>query len=147
MDIYQRLEQDHDRQRDLAARLVETSGDSEERRQLWSEFKAEAEAHANAEEQTFYAALIEDPDTQEKARHSVSEHKTASDHIEKLSELDMSSGAWLQTFQTLKEELEHHVEEEENEVFPKARTVISDDEAARMADDFETRKSEELNAV
>lgn len=147
MDIYQRLEQDHDRQRDLAARLAETSGDSEDRRQLWEAFKAEAEAHANAEEQTFYATLIENPDTQEKARHSVSEHKTASDLIEKLSELDMSSGNWLQTFQTLKDELEHHIEEEENEVFPKARSVISDDEATRLADEFETRKSEELEQV
>lgn len=147
MDIYKRLEQDHDRQKDLAARLVETSGDSEDRRQLWADFKAEAEAHANAEEQTFYAALIENPDTQEKARHSVSEHKTASDLIEKLGDTDMSSASWLQTFQTLKEELEHHIEEEENEVFPKARSVISDDEATRLADEFETRKSAELDAV
>lgn len=144
MDIYERLTQDHDTQRDMAARLAETTGDSDERRKLWEEFKPEAEAHANAEEQTFYATLIEKPDAQEKARHSISEHKDAADLMEKLSTDDMSSPGWLQNFKKLKEELEHHMEEEENEVFVEARKVISDETATSLVSDFEERKAAEL---
>ena len=144
MDIYDRLTRDHNTQREMATRLAETTGDSDERRKLWDEFKPEAEAHANAEEQTFYAALIEHPEAQEKARHSISEHKEAADLIEKLSNDDMSSPGWLQNFKKLTEELEHHMEEEENEVFVKAREVISDETATQLVSDFDERKAAEL---
>ena len=144
MNIYERLTKDHDTQREMAARLAETAGDSDERRKLWDEFKPEAEAHANAEEQTFYAALIEHPEAQEKARHSISEHKEAADLIEKLSTDEMSSPGWLQNFKKLKEELEHHMEEEENEVFVKAREVISEETATQLVSDFDERKAADL---
>ncbi len=144
MDIYERIVLDHDTQRELAAALEATSGDSEERRELWDRFKPEAEAHAAAEEQTFYAELIADPETQEQARHSVSEHKEAADLLEELGELDMSSSQWLAKFKTLKDDLEHHMSEEENEVFAQARRVISQQQATKLVDEFEARKSAEL---
>ena len=55
----------------MTKQLMATSGDSEERRLLWDKFKPDAAAHANAEEETLYAALIENPDTQEQSRHSI----------------------------------------------------------------------------
>lgn len=140
MDIYQRLTMDHDKQRELMDKIMETHGDSPERKKLFEEFKLEAESHANAEEQTFYAALIDDHDTQEQTRHSVSEHKEASDLIEELDEMDMSSPGWIRKFEKLKEELTHHVDEEEEDVFDMAKKVISKDEAVKMAKEFEERK-------
>ena len=145
MDIYERLKQDHETQRDLAAQIMETSGDSEERRSLWNRFKPEAVAHANAEEQTFYAALIGRPEGQEKARHSVSEHKEADDLIEELDEMDMGSGGWIQKFEKLKDDVEHHMDEEENEVFALAQKLLSDAEERSLADEFEQRKQAELD--
>lgn len=146
MDIYERLEQDHDKQRQLAADLAETSGDSDERRRMFAELKTEVEAHAAAEEQTFYAALIAEPDGQEKARHSVSEHKEAADLIEELEELDMSSGGWLAKFKKLQEELEHHVDEEEDEVFVLARKLIDEQRARALAEEFNERKTDAMGA-
>ena len=58
MDIYARLEDDHEKQRDMSAGLARTSGDTSERRRLFDELRREIEAHAAAEEQTFYAELI-----------------------------------------------------------------------------------------
>lgn len=144
MDIYSRLKKDHDEHRKLAKQIMETSGDSEARRQLWDAFKPETVAHANAEEQAFYAKLIEEPDTQEQSRHSVSEHKEADDLIQELSNMDMSSSGWIQKFEKLKDALEHHMREEEDEVFAKAKKVISAEQAQLLADTFETRKREEL---
>lgn len=92
MDIYERLQQDHERQKELANQLAQTSGDSSERRQLFAQIKAEAEAHANAEEQTFYAASIETQNGQEQARHSVSEHKEAADLSPRLWQQESSLG-------------------------------------------------------
>ncbi len=146
MDIYERLIEDHDKQRDMAERIMKTSGDSDDRRQLWSQFKPEAVAHADAEEQTFYAALIAKPDGQEQSRHSVSEHKEAADLIKELSELDMGSGGWIQKFEKLKKELTHHMDEEENKVFALAKKLISEDKAIALAREFDERKQRELAA-
>lgn len=143
MDIYERLKKDHVRQRDLAARIMETSGDSADRRELFARFREEVDSHADAEEQTFYAALIEKPDGQEKARHSISEHKEAADLLEELDELDMGSGGWLNKFKKLREEILHHLDEEEKEVFPLAEKLIADDKATDLAQAFDKRKAAE----
>lgn len=144
MDIYERLKADHETQKDLAAKLAETSGDTDERRELFEALRSEAEAHAAAEEQTFYAALIATPEGQEKARHSVSEHKEAADHLGELSEVDMASPAWLPKLKQLREELEHHIEEEEGEVFRLARKLWDEARAEQLASEFEDRKKSEL---
>lgn len=144
MNIYQRLTEDHGKQRGMAAGLAKTEGDSKERNRLFEEFCKELEAHAAAEEQTFYAELIATPEGQEKARHSVAEHEDASELIEKLRNTDMSSGGWLQIFKKLKHEVEHHVDEEENEVFPLAQRLISEERATELASEFEARKKAEL---
>jgi signal transduction protein with GAF and PtsI domain len=109
-------------------------------------FKTEAVAHANAEEQTFYAELIGIADGQEKARHSVSEHKEAADLLGELKELDMASGGWLNKFKKLKEELDHHMDEEEAEVFKLAKTLIADKRADELGKEFDKRKQNELAA-
>lgn len=145
MNIYSRLKKDHDEHRDMAKQIMDTSGNSEKRRQLWDKFKPEVVAHANAEEQTFYATLIEEPDTQEQARHSISEHKEADDLIEELGDMDMSSSGWIQKFEKLKEELEHHMDEEENEVFNEAKQVIDSAIADKLCNEFEERKRAELD--
>lgn len=146
-DIYQTIKSDHDNHRRVLAQLDETQGDSAERRELFATLKQEVEAHASAEEQTFYASLIAEPEGQEKARHSVSEHKEAADLIEELDEMELSSSGWLAKFRSLKDALEHHMDEEENEVFARAKKLISADEALKLGDDFEQRKSAELKAA
>lgn len=147
LDIYKRLKNDHDNQRGLMDSIAETSGDSGERRQLYALLKNELVAHANAEEQTFYAKLIHEPKGQEQARHSVSEHKEMDDLIEELEDTDMSSSGWLSKFKKLKEEVEHHVDEEEKEVFALSRKLISESEAHDLADEFNTRKLKERDAA
>lgn len=146
-DIYEAIKTDHDDHRRVLDKLDTTQGDSAERREFFATLKQEVEAHAAAEEQTFYASLIAEPDGQEKARHSVSEHKEASDLIEELDEMDYSSTGWLTKFRSLKDALEHHMEEEEDEVFARARKLIPESEAQKLAGEFEARKQDERKAA
>ncbi len=141
MDIYERIKIDHDLQREMMDKIMETHGDSDERRRLFSEFKLEADSHANAEEQTFYADLIDHHDSQEQTRHSVAEHKETCDLLDELDEMDMSSAGWIKKFETLKHDLTHHIDEEEEDVFPMAKKLISGKEAEEMAKEFEKRKA------
>jgi hemerythrin-like domain-containing protein len=143
-DIYKLIKQDHDAHRRVLAQLDETQGDSAERRELFETLKREAEAHTAAEEQTFYARLMAEPDGQEKSRHSVSEHKEAADILEELEDMEFSSPGWLTRFRSLKDALEHHMDEEEDEVFALAKKLIPADEAQEIGADFEARKVEEM---
>lgn len=145
MDIYGRILEDHKMQRQLSQDLLNTSGDSAERRHLFDALAKEVEAHAAAEEQVFYAELIAKPEGQEAARHSIAEHKDAADLLDELSNLDMASGGWLNKFKKLKHELDHHMDEEEQDVFTLARPLIDRQRATDLATEFGHAKDEHLS--
>lgn len=145
--IYEAIRQDHTNHRELLNKIAETEGDSPERRKYWDEFYYDVKSHAAAEEETFYSKLMSKEDGQDHARHSVAEHQELDDIMEELNDMDMSSGAWLTHFKTLKHEYEHHMEEEENDIFPKAREVLTDDGNGEIARKFETRKKAERKLV
>lgn len=144
MTIFEALRADHDKQRTLADLVTKTHGDSDGRRELFDRLKRELEAHAGAEERYFYVPLMEDDLTQEKARHSVSEHKELDDYVEQLEQYDMSGSQWIQTAKKLAERLEHHLDEEEHEVFQVAGKVLTEAQKKSLAkeyqDDMERRR-------
>ncbi len=104
-------------------------------------------SHAAAEEETFYSKLMERPEGQDDARHSVAEHKEMDDLMEELNGMDMSSPAWLAKFKQLRHDYEHHMEEEEEDIFAQARAVFDDQQAERFAKDFGARKEAERKLV
>lgn len=146
-DIYAAIKADHDRHRTLLETLADTSGDSKERRAAWDEFYHDVKAHAAAEEETFYSKLITETWGQDHARHSVHEHQQLDDIMEELNEMDMSSSGWLTRFKTLRHEYEHHIDEEEEEVFPRARDVIAREEIEGYGERFLKRKKEEAGLI
>lgn len=142
--IFEDLKADHDRQREMLARLGETQGDSEERRTLFEELRLELQAHAAAEEESLYATMLACPELRDDARHSVSEHKEVDDFLGELVETDMSSSAWLTKFKEMRHRYLHHIDEEEEEMFPAAAKTLSADAERKMAAVFEARKPKEL---
>jgi hemerythrin superfamily protein len=146
-DIYQEIKIDHDRHRALLDTIEDTSGDSAKRNQAWNEFFHDVKAHAAAEEETFYSKLISKTWGQDAARHSVAEHKELDDLMEELHEMDMAHGSWLQKFKTFKHDYLHHIEEEEDELFTRAKEVIPESEIKGYGERFRTRKKEEAGLV
>lgn len=136
MTIFEALREDHQKQRTLVDLLIETEGDSEGRHELLERLKKELHNHAAAEERAFYIPLMERDQTQEKARHSVSEHHEMHELIEKLETTDFSSSGWLPSARKLNELVHHHLDEEEQEVFQMAGKVLSDEETSKLADEY-----------
>jgi hypothetical protein len=58
--------------------------------------------------------------------------------------MDMASGGWLNKFKKLKEELYHHLDEEEAEVFKLAQKLIAKTRAEELGQEFDKRKKDEL---
>jgi len=147
-NIYDAIIADHDQHRALLNELADTSGNSIKRQNAWNTFYNDVKSHAAAEEETFYSKLISKTWGQDAARHSVHEHQQLDDLMEELNEMDMSSPGWLTKFKTLKHDYEHHMEEEEeDEVFTRAKEVIEDSEIEGYGERFEARKKEERGLI
>lgn len=145
--IYEVIRKDHKKHRDLLDKLAETHGASPEREKYWNEFYYDVKSHAAAEEETFYSKLMETTDGQDDARHSVSEHKELDDIMEELNSMEFDNPGWLTRFKTLKHDYEHHMDEEEEDIFKKAREVLKDDESSKYATNFLKRKAAEGELV
>lgn len=133
MNIFEQLREDHETQRTLADQLIQTEGDTEKRRSLFEQLKKELQVHADAEERYFYKPLISHDITQDRARHSIAEHHDMDELIEQLEETDYDSPGWLVAAKKLKEEVEHHLDEEEQEVFQLAGKALTDNQKEDLA--------------
>jgi len=141
--IFQELKRDHDKHRDLLEKLSDADS-RDERRDLFETLRKELQAHAAAEEESLYATMLGNPDLRDEARHSVSEHKEIDDKLGELQEADEASSEWEETFGELRHRYLHHIEEEEEEMFPKADEELSPQTEERLAEVFEKRKPKEL---
>ncbi|GGF56177.1 hemerythrin domain-containing protein [Alteromonas lipolytica] len=117
MTIFEALRQDHEKQRLLLKILVQTHGDTAARRDYFEELKDELSRHATAEERHFYSPLMEYDGAVELSRHGIAEHHEIDELLEKLDDTDCSSPAWLRYLKQLKEQVEHHLDDEEQEFF------------------------------
>lgn len=145
--IYDAIKADHDHHRALLKTIADTTGASEARKKAWDEFYYDIKSHAAAEEETFYSKLMSKTWGQDSARHSVEEHAELDDLLEELNEMDMASPGWLNKFHKLEHDYNHHMDEEEDEVFTRAREVIDDSEIENYGEKFRARKKKEMSLV
>jgi hemerythrin-like domain-containing protein len=142
-NIFTILKSDHDLHRQMLIAISETT-DTDKRSDLFEAFRVEVTAHAAAEEQSLYANMLADPDLQDEGRHSVAEHKEIDDMLGELQELDMTRDEWPNKFKEMRHRYEHHIDEEEEEMFPAAEKEFSTSKAEELGAKFDRRKPEEL---
>ena len=131
----------------LLQKIAATESDSADHLSLFTEFREQVTAHANAEEQSLYAEMLSRPELQDDGRHSVAEHKQLDDLLAELDEMDMSSSVWLQKFKTLRHDYEHHIEEQEQDMFPAADEEFTAKCEERLGDIFADRFPKELKSA
>ncbi len=136
MNIFEAIRKDHDIQRDLLDKIVETSGDTKVRYSLFKKLKHELEIHANGEERHFYKPLIPVDMMQEHARHGIAEHHEIDELVAKLEDTEQDSSAWLKIAKNLKEKVEHHLEDEEHKFFQLAGKAFTEKQKADLADKY-----------
>ncbi len=146
-DIFSILKSDHDLHREMLEKIVETVGDTPERRDLFEAFRVEVTAHAAAEEQSLYATMLGAPQLQDDGRHSVAEHKEINDLLGELQQTDLASGAWLTKFKEMRHRYEHHIDEEEEEMFPAAEKEFSKAKSEELGAKFDRRKPAEIKVA
>jgi hypothetical protein len=98
------------------------------RTELLAELKAELTIHERIEEEIFYPALKSHPKATDIVLEGYEEHHVVDEIMGELEETDVSDETWSAKFKVMKENIEHHIEEEEGEMFKQARSVFDTDE-------------------
>ncbi len=136
MTIFEALRREHEIQRDLIKKLIQTEGKTEQRQEIFNNLKHELTIHADAEERFFYVPLMKHDLTQEKARHSVAEHHDMDELVEQLEDTEMDASNWLKIAKDLEHQVTHHLDEEEQEVFQLAGKALTEEQKASLAKDY-----------
>jgi hemerythrin-like domain-containing protein len=143
MRIYEALKKDHEGVKNLLNRLVSLNEDqNEEKSRLVSQIRDELIPHSRAEEALFYNSLRLLDETKSLAMHGYREHMEAETLLRRLQAGDMVNADWKETALKLKQALEHHIEEEEGEIFTAAQRLLTDQEAIAINDAFQKMKPE-----
>ena len=149
-DIFEVLTKEH---RLVSAILekIERACDEErfdEARQAFEVMKQKLTAHAEAEEQVVYPlwkGLSEE--LSELMGEADEEHKLVKDKLEELTSLDTADETWKAKFTVLKELVEHHVEDEEGDIFSAASDEMEEEDAVELAGEFLAAKPSGADAL
>lgn len=146
MNAFQLLRNDHQKAMQVFQKLMSTTEISN-RDLLFAELKQELEVHTEIEEQIFYPALQSARETAGLVKESLHEHDTVKQLLRDLDVMDHDSPQWTASLDTLKENVEHHVHEEEEEMFPKAQEVLSMDTLEELGNRMQRKKKDLMKRV
>jgi hemerythrin-like domain-containing protein len=143
MDAITLLENDHRRLEDLLKQGEQTTETAvKTRRELLQTITAELGVHELIEEKLLYPALEKYPEARDIVLEGFEEHHVADLILEELHEAGVSEEQWGAKFKVFKENIEHHIEEEEGPMFRTARGVMSRDELQALGAQMAKMKRE-----
>ena len=149
MDAITLLKNDHDKVKKLLQELESTTDRAvKTRAELFATIKGELTVHEIIEEEIFYPELKAHPKAKDIVLEGYEEHHVVDLLMGELEKLPVDDEAWGAKALVMKENVEHHIEEEEGEMFQKARQVFDKDELERLGERMAERKAsaqKELN--
>jgi hemerythrin-like domain-containing protein len=142
-DILDTLKREHDEVKELLAELQKAESGSQ-RGRLVEKIKAALVPHTKAEEKAVYARVIalRDKDAQTDGHEGYVEHELANKTLARLAAMRGSNSAEHQALaKVLMELVEHHIEEEESNVWNDVRENFSNEDRFEMNVDFLAEKA------
>jgi len=134
IDALELLKEQHDEVEMLIGR-IEDSDDAEEKEELFREMADKLAAHSTMEEKLFYPAVMAE-ETEEGLIEATEEHLSVKRLLADMMDLDGDDPHFDAKLSVLKEQVRHHArEEEEGELFPKLRRMLSADERAALGNE------------
>ena len=133
------LKQDHQKVKGLFQEMRKDS-DRGRQKELLDKIDTELEIHTHIEETVFYPAVDEHEEFKDMIAEALEEHQEAKSLLDELEELGADDHDFGSKLQQLMEAVEHHVEEEEGEMFPKIQEVFDEDELEELGRDLEMAK-------
>ena len=139
MDAFSLLKADHRKVEELFEQLE--SGRGQAKLRVFQQIKTELDLHAHIEEKFFYPALEKPRETHDLTLEAYEEHDVVKKLLRELSRAKSATEEWQAQAKVLKENVEHHVEEEENELFPKAQSALSEEQIEEIGERMAAEKN------
>jgi hypothetical protein len=148
MDALKLLKSDHDKVKKMMEELDSTTERAlKTREEGFGKLRQELQVHEAIEEEIFYPALKEHPKAKELVLEAYEEHNVVDMVMGEIDGVAYDDETWGAKFTVLKENLEHHIEEEENEMFEQACQVFDANELDELGERMAARKEELMAAA
>lgn len=143
MNAIDLLEQQHEETEGLFDRFHEASGD--QRREIIQQVIQDLRLHTTLEEEIFYPAVSEGLGMKDEIREDLEEHHLVELALDELETMEPDDERVEPKMEVLSEVVQHHVDEEEDELFPEVRSRMDEDRLTEIGQRMHER-AEELEA-
>ena len=138
MDAFNLLKADHRKVAELFDQLESSNGKA--KLKVFEQIKTELELHTHIEEKIFYPALEKPRETHDLTLEAYEEHDVVKKLLRQLSRAKSADDEWDAQAKVLRENVEHHVEEEENELFEKAESALGEEKIEALGEEMAAEK-------
>ncbi|WP_414469912.1 hemerythrin domain-containing protein [Methanobacterium sp. ACI-7] len=135
--LFEMLKEDHDTVKGLLNRSIESRDTSQ-----FSQIKKMLEIHMEGEEKLLYPKLMQRD--KERALESYEEHHVGKLILKELDETGRDDETWIPKIKVLKDVLDHHIEEEESQIFDEARQMLDENQEQEITRQFEELRSKRM---
>ena len=142
MNAIELLKEDHQEAMDLMEQLEEITGDFDEESeegiisnepvQLFSQLKTALTLHTQLEEAIFYPTMKQFDETRDMISGALEEHQEVDQILNEMSTMSPGDEDFQDKLEELRDSVEHHIDEEENELFPKAEELCGEERLNQM---------------
>ncbi len=142
--LFAQLKKEHEEVKSLFKKAEKAEG--RERASILSRIEEALVPHARAEEKTLYAVLLAEAKSENHedatftSHEAYEEHRVADNLLSELKKLPVTDETWAAHLAVLKENIEHHIKEEENELFENATKMLSTETLDALADAYNVAK-------
>jgi hemerythrin superfamily protein len=139
MNAIELIKEDHKKLRKMLDDTLAADGASEREERL-SHLRTELVAHERMEEEVLYIRLRDEKKVHDEVLEGYEEHHVADIILDELMDVPPETDLWKAKMKVLKENVEHHLDEEEDELLKKAKSVLDRDELERLGERMEKIK-------
>ena len=145
------LKEDHETVRELLGELEETTSKATSRRQtLLKSIEQELKIHTKIEEEIFYPAFRDASSKEDDKKlyyEALEEHHVVDMVLPEIRRIDAGSDEFAAKAKVLKDLVEHHAEEEETEMFPRARKLMDREELLQLGQQLALAKESMTGSI
>ena len=138
MNAIELLKADHDKVDRLFQKVKAT--EESEHKALFEKIREELEIHTHIEETIFYPKMKEEQELEDIVLEGIEEHHQAKIFLRELSSLTEDSEKFEPKLKVLMEDITHHVQEEEGEMFPKVEEIFDEATLRELGAQMEEEK-------
>src|SRR5919197_1143226 len=141
MDAISLLRQDHRKVKGMVEEVEETGRRStKQREELFQTIVDELTVHERIEEEIFYPSVQKHEMAKDLVLESYIEHGVVDDLLDEISTIETGDEMWMPAFKVFRENLEHHIKEEEDELFPRTERIFSKEQLEELGEQMAALK-------